>query len=102
MSRRLEEPVRFSGPRSNQSWRVYVQKRVLLLVGLSLLLAVSGFAQTARLGGKVTDAQGGVLPGATVTVTNVASGLASEVVTNAAGSYLFPSLDPGTYRLNVT
>ncbi len=78
-----------------------MQKRVLLLVGLSLLLAVSGFAQTARVGGKVTDQQGGILPGATVTATNVATGLALEVVTNAAGSYLFPSLDPGSYRLNV-
>jgi hypothetical protein len=54
------------------------------------------------VGGKVTDQQGGVLPGATVTITNVATGLSSEVVTNAAGSYLFPSLDPGEYRLNVT
>jgi Carboxypeptidase regulatory-like domain/TonB dependent receptor len=78
-----------------------VQKRVLLLVGLSLLLAVSGFAQTARVGGKVTDQQGGVLPGATVSITNVATGLSSEVVSNASGSYLFPSLDPGEYRLSV-
>jgi len=78
-----------------------VQKRVLLLVGLSLLLAVSALAQTARVGGKVTDQQGGILPGATVTITNVATGLSSEVVTNAAGSYLFPSLDPGSYRLAV-
>jgi len=76
-----------------------VQKRVPLLVGLSFLLAVSAFAQTARVGGKVTDQQGGILPGATVTITNVATGLSSEVVTNAAGSYLFPSLDPGSYRL---
>ena len=79
-----------------------MQKRVLLLVGLSLLLAVSGFAQTARVGGKVTDQQGGVLPGATVSITNVATGLSSEVVSNASGSYLFPSLDPGEYRLSVT
>ncbi|MGH9337343.1 MAG: carboxypeptidase-like regulatory domain-containing protein, partial [Vicinamibacteria bacterium] len=79
-----------------------MQKRVLLLVGLCLSLAASIFAQTARVGGKVTDQQGGVLPGATVNITNVATGLSSELVTNAAGSYLFPSLDPGEYRLTVT
>ena len=79
-----------------------MQKKVLLLVGLSLLLAVGTFAQTARVGGKITDQQGGVLPGVTVAITNVATGLSSEVVTNAAGSYLFPSLDPGEYRLTVT
>jgi hypothetical protein len=49
-----------------------------------------------------TDQQGGVLPGATVNITNPATGLSLEVVTNAAGSYLFPALDPGTYRLTVT
>ncbi len=76
-------------------------KRVLLFVGLSLLLAATGFTQTARVGGKVTDQQGGVLPGATVTITNPATGLSMEVVTNAAGSYLFPSLDPGSYRLMI-
>lgn len=76
-------------------------KRVLLLVGLSLGLAATGFSQTARVGGKVTDQQGGVLPGATVTITNVATGLSSEIVSNAAGSYLFPSLDPGSYRLMI-
>jgi hypothetical protein len=79
-----------------------VQKKVLLLVGLSVLLAIGAFAQTGRVGGKVTDQQGGVLPGATVTITNVATGLATELVTNAAGSYLFPSLDPGEYRLTVS
>jgi hypothetical protein len=78
-----------------------VKKKSLLFVGLSLFLAVSALAQTGRVGGKVTDQQGGVLPGATVSITNVATGLSSEVVTNAAGSYLFPSLDPGEYRLSV-
>jgi hypothetical protein len=70
-----------------------VQKRVLLLVGLSLLLAVSAFAQTARVGGKVTDQRVESFP-ASVTITNVATGLSEEVVTNAAGSYLFPSSIP--------
>jgi len=75
---------------------------IAALVGLCFLVAVSVQAQTARVGGKVTDIQGGVLPGAVVTITNVASGLSAEVAANAAGSYLFPSLDPGQYRLEVT
>jgi hypothetical protein len=79
-----------------------VRKRVLLIVGLSILLAASALAQTGRVGGKIVDQQGGVLPGATVTITNVATGLSSSVVTNAAGAYLFPSLDPGSYRLAVS
>ncbi|HSF20220.1 MAG TPA: carboxypeptidase regulatory-like domain-containing protein [Vicinamibacteria bacterium] len=78
-----------------------MKKKVLLYLGLALVLAVTAYAQTARVGGKVTDQQGGVLPGASVSITNVATGLTTEVVTNAAGSYSFPSLDPGSYRLSV-
>ena len=78
-----------------------MQKRALLSASVILLLAVTSFAQTARVGGKVTDQQGGVLPGATVIITNVATGLSAEVTTNASGVYSYPSLDPGTYRLTV-
>ena len=47
-------------------------RRVLCAVALGLLLAVPVHAQvtTADLVGRVTDTSGGVLPGATVTVTN--------------------------------
>ncbi len=77
-------------------------RRVLGYVVLSFLPASNAFAQTARVGGRITDAQGGALPGVTVTMTHDATGLGSETITNAAGSYLFPSLDPGVYRLEAT
>jgi len=66
-----------------------------------LLSAVSAFAQTARVGGRITDAQGGILPGATVTMTQVDTRLSSETVTNASGSYHFPALDPGAYHFEI-
>lgn len=72
----------------------------------ALLLAVpatSAFAQsqatTAEINGRVTDAQGGVLPGATVTATSAATGYNRSVVTNGEGFYALPLLPPGTYDL---
>ena len=70
---------------------------------LILLAAVPAFAQsqatTAEINGRVTDAQGGVLPGATVTVTSSDTGYTRSVVTNAEGLYAIPLLPPGNYDL---
>src|SRR5262245_4673849 len=77
-------------------------KQVLGFMALSFLSAASTLAQTARVGGHITDAQRASLPGVTVTMTHEATGFSKQVVTNAAGSYLIPSLDPGTYRLEAS
>jgi hypothetical protein len=67
--------------------------------GLALLLAVPFYAQTlGEIVGEVKDASGAVIPGATVTVTNVATNATRSVTTNEAGLYAFPALVPGSYR----
>jgi hypothetical protein len=76
--------------------------RLPLFVSAIFLVAGLASAQTGKIGGKVTDSQGGVLPGATVVVRNVSTGLSLTQVTNAAGAYNFPSLDPGTYRVEIS
>jgi hypothetical protein len=50
--------------------------------------------------GKVTDQQGGVLPGATITLTGATIG-ARTTTSGSAGEYRFLNLDPGTYTLSV-
>jgi hypothetical protein len=67
----------------------------------SVLAASPAFAQMTqgRLTGTVTDAQGAVMPGVTVTVTSPAMIGAQNTVTEANGRYLFPSLPSGTYRV---
>src|ERR1700687_3861676 len=56
------------------------------------------FAQaTASLNGRVIDQAGAVLPGATVTVTNAATGVSRDTVTNDEGMYSVPALNPGAY-----
>ncbi len=58
---------------------------------------VAGAQQfTGGIRGKVADANG-VIPGATVTVTNEATNVARETVTNEAGEYNVPALPPALY-----
>src|SRR4051812_7460516 len=67
-----------------------------------LLLATPLFAQqgTTELRGRVADAQGGILPGVTVTVRNQATGMFRETVSGTDGSYIASGLTPGTYEIN--
>src|SRR5580765_5312055 len=82
-----------------------VARRVLVLTAFILAIAVPVAAQkpTFDIEGIVTDAQQAVLPGATVTLQNVATGLSRETATDANGRYVFTSLPPdGQYVLQTT
>src|SRR5437870_7050085 len=70
----------------------------------SVLLAASVAAQvvTGTITGTVKDVQGGVIPGATITLTSDARGTASApVVTNSSGDFVFPNVSAGTYTIQV-
>src|SRR5882672_1202775 len=73
----------------------------LFVLLLTLGLATSAAAQGERgvIGGTVADAQGGVLPGVTVTVRNINTGFAQTAVTEGNGQYRFGALPLGTYEL---
>lgn len=74
----------------------------LLVFLLALAATVPAAAQisTATLQGRVTDSTG-VLPGATVSATDAASGFTQETVTGVDGSFTLPGLRPGTYEIRV-
>ena len=78
----------------------------LLAVSLmaALLLTSSARAQVsgATLTGTVTDSSGAVVPRAQVTITDVATGVARRIATDAAGLYSAPNLIPGSYQVSVT
>ncbi len=73
------------------------------LVALGLALAAPARAQvtTADIVGRVTDATGGVLPGATITIENVATHDIRTAPSNETGDYLFNLLPIGSYTLKV-
>ena len=68
-----------------------------------LVLAPSASAQksTGTITGTVSDPSGAVVPGATVSLVNERTGAAREAVTNEQGSFSFPELEAGTYRIAV-
>jgi hypothetical protein len=59
-------------------------------------------ADRATLSGFVKDSSGAVLPGATVTVTNTATGVVQEQTTAETGTYLIVNLIPGPYRVEIS
>src|SRR6476619_7415238 len=79
-------------------------KRVLTLVALlTLALSSVAFAQVDRatITGTVTDSGGAVIPGATVTITNLATNVAIRQPTTETGPYLVVNLIPGKYPVDV-
>ena len=80
--------------------------RTLSAFVLSLMIGTAAVAQsTANNGtieGTVKDDQGALLPGVTVTVTNIDTNDQRVVVTNEAGLYRAPLLSLGTYRVSAS
>ena len=70
----------------------------------ALLLASTAYGQgaTSSISGVVNDAQGAVVPGASVKLTNTATGLERTATTNDNGEFNFPQLALGTYQLTVS
>ena len=83
-----------------------IGKRLLLRLLLVLLTtaAVPAAAQTTlgTIRGTVFDQQQNVVPGATITVTDEATGISRETQTDTQGLYEIPNLRPGTYTVTAS
>jgi hypothetical protein len=77
---------------------------VAVVCGFVLCFGMFLAAQTATtsLRGTVYDPKGAVIAGATVTVTNSATGFTRSATTNDRGEYQLLELPPATYKLEVT
>ncbi len=76
-----------------------------VVVAVLFLLSSSASAQitTGTVTGRVVDAQGGVIPGATVTLLSETRGTQSApVVTNQTGDYVFPNVTADRYSVEVS
>src|SRR5471030_1513838 len=84
--------------------------RRMIRVGTGLMLALVLGSSRARaqittgtVSGNVKDAQGGVIPGATVVLISETRGTKSApAITNDAGNYVFPNVAPDTYTVEVS
>lgn len=76
---------------------------LLVWLGAPFTAAATVAAQTntAEISGVVADQDGGVLPGATVVATHLATGLKAERVSDASGRFLLTGLAVGRYDLEV-
>jgi hypothetical protein len=76
--------------------------RGVILTLLLTMLAVGASAQDirARVQGLVSDTTGGILPGATVVLTNDGTGISASRTSNADGRYLFDFVESGTYSVS--
>lgn len=72
-----------------------------LLVAVALFAALAFAQSNGSIGGTIKDSNGGVVPGATVTVASEAQGLTQTASTNSEGVFIFAQLPPGVYRLTV-
>jgi hypothetical protein len=78
--------------------------RILTTLVVVLAMAGPAFGQSQAINGTIEgtilDDQGGVLPGVSVTITNIDTGDTRAVVTNESGLYRAPLLPLGTYRVS--
>ena len=85
--------------------RIVVQARMaayILTAALALLspIAAHGQLSTGSISGTVKDPDGSVVPDTSVIAKNTATSAEQQVVTNAQGFYVFPTLLVGTYELD--
>jgi len=84
----------------NSSWT----RKFTFVLAFVLLASVPAFAQgtVGSVSGTVTDPQGAVVPGATVTLVNNATGVTREATSSESGLFVFDRVRVGIYTLRVT
>lgn len=86
-----------TSPTSMRCLRRWMVSAVLLLfLGVQATMAQTG---RANITGLVTDSQGAMVAGATVTATNNATGVATSATTNDSGVYSIIQVIPGVYTI---
>ena len=84
------------------SWKNWKRGFAALLIALGAHATAFAQTPTFSLEGVVSDEQQAVMPGATVTITNTATGLTRTVVTDAGGRYVVTSMPTeGRFRVQV-
>ncbi|MCU1285962.1 MAG: Cna protein B-type domain protein [Acidobacteriales bacterium] len=81
----------------------FQSKRILVVLLVLALVSSAAWAQsgTSTIRGTVSDPKGSVVPGATVTITNTATGLTRNQKSTEVGTFSFELLPPGDYKVQI-
>ena len=83
-----------------------VNRATVAALTVCFVILCAGAAGAQMVGGGIQgttkDAQGAVLPGATVVVRNVGTGASYEQTTDQSGHFQFPALPPGDYEVQIS
>src|SRR5882762_5716554 len=93
--------MRGPSTRACRSARV-VTSLLLLLIAVSIPISAVAQGTTGRITGTIRDAGAAILPDARVSAIDVDTGREWTTLTDANGTYTFPSLPLGTYRITAS
>ncbi len=81
-----------------------ILRKCIGILGVILLLGIRASAQfdTGRITGTIYDPSGAVIPGATVTIRNVGTGITTTVHSNSSGGFVVSALPFGDYVVTAT
>jgi hypothetical protein len=79
-----------------------LSRLMMILICVASTSVAHAQIRSATITGTVTDPQQGVVPGATVVVTNEGTNATVQLVTNESGLFAAPLLPAGTYSVTVT
>ncbi len=88
--------------RSTSAIKLILASATALTGSVVLVAPVAAQTTVASIRGRVTDASGAAVPGATVTLSSAGTGRAQTATTNANGSYILNGVRAGNYRITVT
>lgn len=75
---------------------------IVVVFGLLSAQSKSQTAGTGAISGTITDPNGAVVVGATIKASDTTTGETRSTVSSSTGTFLFPLLRPGTYRIEVS
>jgi hypothetical protein len=79
--------------------RTFARSFLYVLLVLGTATPIAAQQTESRIVGRITDASGAVLPGATVTITSKQTGHVRSVVSDGDGRYVVTNLSPGVYEV---
>lgn len=87
---------------SGCSWKSFLKAACMLAVVTSAIFASGQVNSTGTISGRITDAQSGVISGATVSIVERSTNIETKLTSNSSGFYSAGFLKPGIYSIKIS